>query len=141
MYTASLLYVVTMNNNINFSMILSTFHFCTTHVTKSWGIWCLINKLKCWKYNNCLLSIFLFLTRTAWMFACNLWCSRKTLPCVFVGHFPLIFVEITYANLVLASFYSVNRYYRLMKRCSTWLKHRDLYLCDNRVTNDKQNRL
>ena len=82
---------------INFSMILTTFHFCTTHVTKSWGIWCLINKLKCWKHNNYLLSIFLFLTRTAWMFACDLWCSRKTLPCFF-GRCPLIFVEITYVK-------------------------------------------
>ena len=63
---------------------------------------------------------FSILARIAWIFVYDLWCSRKTLPHIFFGLFPLIFVEITYANNV-SAFYSVNRYYRLMKTCSTWL--------------------
>ena len=60
---------------------------------------------------------FSILAKIAWIFVYDLLLSRKTFPCIFFGHFTLIFVEIRYANHVLAFFYSqsVNRYYHLMK--------------------------
>ena len=63
---------------------------------------------------------FPILARIARIFVCNLSFSRKTLPRVFFRHFPPIFREITYANIVSAFFSS-------KKKQKDWTS--SLFLC------------
>ena len=65
-----------------------------------WGNAKYINndELKAWTSHVGTYAYFSILAKIAWIFVCDLWFSRQTLPCIFFRHFSLTFREITHAK-------------------------------------------
>ena len=79
-------------------MFVFLFCSCLMLTLKTMYVYIIIEELGAWTPHVWTYAYFSILAKIAWIFVCDLWFSRQTLPCIFFRHFSLTFREITHAK-------------------------------------------